>query len=189
MSDLIINNFKFIKAFFRNPREIGAIIPSSEFLAEKVVNEADFSGAKCVVEFGSGTGAVTRKIMEKLPKDAILICFEINKELARLLKADIKDKRVKVINDGAENAGKYLKKYGFESADLIFSSLPMAWIPKNLSSRILETAERCLKDDGRYIQFQYSLLSRGRLKKTFSDMKIKFEIRNFPPAFVYVCEK
>ena len=40
----------------------------------------NFSNAKCIVEFGPGTGSITKELLNKMPKDALLLVFEINKE-------------------------------------------------------------------------------------------------------------
>ncbi|MBI5079195.1 methyltransferase domain-containing protein [Candidatus Wolfebacteria bacterium] len=185
----MINYIAFVKSFFKNPLRVGALVPSSPYLAEKMVDLADFSGAKCVVEFGSGTGAVTKKILQRLPEDCVLLSFEIEKSFAERLEKTINDKRLIIINDGAEQLAKYLKKYGHQEADYIISCLPLASLPKDSAEKILEIAKNRLKNGGHYIQFQYSLNDFGNLKKVFSKVRLGFEIRNFPPAFIYICEK
>ncbi len=185
----MINYIAFVKSFLKNPLRVGALVPSSPYLAEKMIDSADFSGAKCVVEFGSGTGAVTKKILQRLPENCVLLSFEIEKSLAERLKKSIDDKRLIIINDSAERLAGYLKKYGCQEADYIISCLPLASLPKESAGRILETAKNCLKNNGRYVQIQYSLNDFGNLKKVFSKVRLDFEIRNFPPAFIYVCEK
>lgn len=184
-----MSHLEFIKSFFKNPLRVGALVPSSPYLADKMADLADFSGAKCVVEFGSGTGSVTKKILRRLPEDCVLLSFEIEKSFAEQLKKSIGDKRLIVINDSAEQLAKYLKKYGHKRADCVISCLPLASLPNNITKRILETAKEFLKDGGYYIQIQYSLNDFNNLKNIFPKVRLGFEIRNFPPAFIYICEK
>lgn len=185
----MISYIAFVKSFFKNPLRVGALVPSSPYLAEKMADLVDFSGAKCVVEFGSGTGSVTKKILRRLPENCVLLSFEIEKSFAEQLKKTISDKRLVVINDNAEQLAKYLKKYGYKRADCIISCLPLAFLPNNTTKLILEAAKEFLKDGGYYVQIQYSLSDFNNLKKIFSKVRLGFEIRNFPPAFIYICEK
>lgn len=179
----------FIKALMKNPGSVGALIPSSKFLAEKMTDLADLKNVKCIVEFGAGTGIITKSILSEMPRDAILFCFEIDKDLVKILNKNIKDPRLKVINDSAENFYKYISELGFEYADRIISGLPIAILPKDIKNKILKLSEEYLRDNGIFIQFQYSLTNLSDFKKLFPDIIINFELLNIPPAFIYVCRK
>jgi len=61
--------------------------------------------------------------------------------------------------------------------------------PEELREKIILEAYNCLKKNGNYIQFQYSLQSKKLLAKKYDTIDIKFTIKNFPPAFVYTCHK
>ena len=50
---------KFIKEFVCHPRAISAVAPSSENLARELVRSVDWDATTAVVEYGSGTGAIT----------------------------------------------------------------------------------------------------------------------------------
>ena len=47
----------FMREVIRNNKTTGAIAPSSRELAERIVQMADISGKKMLVEFGAGDGA------------------------------------------------------------------------------------------------------------------------------------
>jgi phospholipid N-methyltransferase len=178
----------FLKAFLKNPRRTGSIIQSSPILADKMLEKIDFRNAKCIVELGSGSGIITKKILKKMRPDCVLLCFEIEKNLAKKLK-NIKDQRLIVICDSAEKIDIYLKKSGFRKADCIVSGLPLASLPPKTSCSILKTIYAYLPSGGQYVQFQYSLISLRQIKYLFSSVAISFVFLNFPPAFVYVCVK
>lgn len=184
-----IKNKKIIHLFWKNPGRIGSVAASSPFLARKITKNIDFSQAKCVVEFGSGTGSITKKILKALPPDCLFLCFEIESEFAEKLKREICDPRVKIICDSAENVDFYLKKHGIQRADHIFSGLPLASLPKKTRYGILRNAHAFLRSGGSYVQFQYSLASFRQMKYLFSSVAVSFVFLNFPPAFVYVCVK
>lgn len=51
----------FLLEYIKNPRYIGAVAPSGKQLASKMISEIDFEKAKCIIEYGPGTGAFTEK--------------------------------------------------------------------------------------------------------------------------------
>jgi phosphatidylethanolamine/phosphatidyl-N-methylethanolamine N-methyltransferase len=182
------NKKTFLKAFLKNPRRTGSIIQSSPILADKMLEKIDFRSALCIVELGSGSGVITKKILKKMRPDGRLLCFEIEKNLAGKLKS-IADPRLVIVCDSAEKIDIYLKKNGFQKADCIVSGLPLASLPPKTSRSILKTIYAYLPSGGQYIQFQYSLISLRQIKYLFSSVAISFVFLNFPPAFVYVCVK
>lgn len=173
--------FQFLKQLIRRPYHTGAIAPSSHALAGKMVKPVDFSKAKKIVEFGAGTGAVTREILSRMGTDAKLYAFEINPEFAKEL-GKIRDSRLRIIRDNCAKLGKYVKH-----PDAIISGLPLGNFREEDVEEVLETVQKCL-NGGVYVQFQYSLLSYSALREHFR-VKLGFTPWNIPPAVVYVCRK
>lgn len=165
----------FFSEFFRRPRELGALTESSRFLARTMAKPTE--GVKEVVEFGAGTGPVTTEILKYMPEDGKLTSFEVNPKFCRELEK-IKDKRLKVVNDGAENYAKYV-----DNIDCVVSGLPLAVFTDDLREQILDICTSSKK----YIQLQYTPVLGKQIKKTFKNVDTKFVPLNIPPAFVYVC--
>lgn len=178
----------FLKQFFNNKSEVGAVAPSSKILGKKMYGDLDFNKAKCIVEFGPGTGVFTLEILKRMNEDALLIVFETNESFFLKLKSNIGDKRLLLVNDSAERVGDYIVANGFDKADYIISSLPLTVFPKELKNSILDESKKFLKEGGEFIQFQYSLNAYKLLKEKFSGVKLKFTPVNIPPAFVYKCK-
>ena len=179
---------KFITEVLKSGGTIGALSPSSSFLAEKMLKPIHFEEAKCIVEFGPGTGVFTTKLLEKMNPDSKLLAFEINPAFHEELKT-IDDNRLIVINDSAEKIDHYLTLHQLEKADYIVSSLPFAMIPDEVVDAILKNSIEALASKGKYIQFQYSLNALSKLKAIYSKVKINFTFLNLPPAFVFICSK
>ena len=179
----------FIRQFWKEKRMVGAISASSRFLGEKMLEGIDFDKEKILVELGPGTGVFTDIIIERLKEDSVLFVFELNDRFYEQLAARIKDPRVFLIHDSAEKVQEYLKEKGYQHADAVISSLPLAVFPKELRASVLSASKNVLKDKGKYIQFQYSLQAKKELKKTFKHVSIRWTPLNFPPAFVYQCSK
>lgn len=179
---------KFISEVFKSGGTIGALSPSSSFLADKMLEPIHFKNANCIVEFGPGTGVFTHKLLEKMMPNAKLLVFEINPAFYEELQK-IDDDRLILIHDSAEKMDHYLTLNNLEKADYIISSLPFAVIPDEVVDGILNTSYQNLSDQGKYIQFQYSLNAKSKLKAIFDKVETKFTFLNLPPAFIFVCSK
>lgn len=179
----------FRKQFWKEKKMVGSMTPSSRFLTRKMLENVDFRTSKVIIELGPGTGVFTHEIIAKMGKDTVLLVFEVNDLFHSILNKNINDSRVHLIHDSAEKIDEYLQKYGLEKADVVVSSLPLAVFPSTLRNNILSAAERALVSNGKYIQFQYSLQAKPLLKKLYKDVSISFTPLNFPPAFVYTCNK
>ena len=177
----------FIKQFFKEKKTVGAIKPSSKTLGKKMLHHIDFKNDKIIVELGPGTGVFTDLIIEKLAEDGILYVFELNDHFYESLKNRIDDPRVHLIHDSAEHIKKYMKKD--EKADAVISSLPLMNFPSSLRHALISEAHDSLKDNGKYVQFQYTLQSKRTLSKYFNTIKVNFTVKNLPPAFIYTCQK
>jgi len=179
----------FIRNFWKERKMVGAMAPSSKYLAKKMLERIDFSTAKVIVELGPGTGVFTRKILQKLSPDGILLVFELNDSFMNMLKKEFKDPRVILIHDSAEKIGEYLEQHGHSQADAVVSSLPLANFPSELKNRILTESHRVMHKDALYVQFQYSLNAKKNIKQYYNHVEIAFTPANFPPAFIYYCKK
>ncbi len=180
----------FLKQFFKQKKKIGAVSPSSRFLASKMLENIDFNNCKVIVELGPGTGVFTRKIIQNMADDAKLFVFELHEPFYLQLKKEFQnDKRVEIILDSAENIGEHLKSHSINQADVVLSSLPLANFNKDLVKSILNSIYDYLSMNGMFIQFQYSLRSKKQVDEIFDDTKLSFTPRNLPPAFVYTCIK
>ena len=179
---------KFLSEVLKTGGTIGALSPSSSFLAEKMLKPIHFNEAKCIVEFGPGTGVFTHKLLEKMSPDSQLLVFEINPAFHEELMT-INDKRLVVINDSAEKIDHYLTLHRQEKADYIVSSLPFTMIPNETVDAILKNSFEALAAKGKFIQFQYSLNALSKLKAFYSKVKINFTFLNLPPAFIFICSK
>lgn len=179
----------FFKAFFKERKMTGSVVPSSRFLTKKMLESINFKDVNCIVELGPGTGVFTRELLRKMPKTSKLIVVELNETFLENLKNSISDERAVFIHDSAEKMEQFLQENGVEQADYIVSSLPLSTIPSEIRDDILLSTHKSLRPGGEFIQFQYSLHQRKNLKRIYSKVDIGYTLLNFPPAFVYRCVK
>ena len=180
----------FISSFIKNPKEVAAVAQSSRYLIKRIIKNINFKNAKCIVEYGPGTGVVTKALLSNISRDAMIICFELNPKLYHFMDKSIKDPRLVVINDDAEKADYYLKKLKINEIDYALSGLPFSLINKESKKSILKKTKSFLKRDGKFIVYQqYNGHLRSYLKDCFEKVSTSLELRNIPPSYFYICEK
>lgn len=177
----------FLKQFWKERKVVGALSPSTRFLGEKMMENVDFDNSKFIIELGPGTGVFTDIIIDRMHPEAKLLVFELNESFYKSLADRIKDPRVQIIFDSAEFIEKYVEEG--QIIDVVISSLPLMVFPEELRKNVVHASHKCLKPEGKYIQFQYSLQSKKLLESIYKDVSVKFTMKNFPPAFVYTCNK
>ena len=183
---MMANRSVFLEKFFCSPTKIGSITPSSRFLTRKMLENLPWDRIDSIVELGAGTGVFTEYIAAHKKKDCKAVILEQDNLMRGQLEA-----RFPALCYGsqAENLPFILQKFGLDKVDCIVSGLPFAIFTKELRKQILCAAKCSLKPNGQFIAFQYSLQMYPTFKKNFAEVGLGFELRNFPPAFVYRCKK
>ncbi|WP_426167208.1 class I SAM-dependent methyltransferase [Sandarakinorhabdus sp. DWP1-3-1] len=179
----------FARHFFANPRGIGSMIPSSRRLTQRLLAGFDWSTARVIVEYGPGTGVVTRAILAQMAPDARLFAFEINEDFVTFLRRAIPDPRLTVVHDSAESVASALAAAGIEHCDAAISSLPFSIMPPRVRLRILAATARVLAPGAAMVGYQYSTRWLRELRRSFGDVAVDFEPRNWPPAFVFTARR
>lgn len=185
---MFANVSNFINEFIKKENRIGAIAPSSKFLAKKMLKEIDFSKDLNIIELGPGNGVFTEEILTKMSADSRLLAIELNQNFASLIDSKIKDKRFIISCGSATNISKIRSEESFPKADVILSSIPLAILPIKIRIQIINEIKKSMRDNGAFIQYQYSLNAKEILQKKFSTVKTTFTPLNLPPAFIYYCE-
>lgn len=183
-----MNRWKYFLGGVKNMKTRGTIAPTSKYTSKKMLSNIQFDKANIIVELGAGDGSITQYILEQMHPDAKLLSFEIDKSLCAVFEEKFDDPRLHVINDSAENVKDYLSDFGVSHADYVVSGIPFVMLPEELGDKILELSKSILKPDGRFIQFHYSTIPKKRYQRIFDEVDIKLEVRNLPPAFVFVCK-
>lgn len=175
----------FARSMLSRPRQVGAVWPTSRRAVRDLLDLGDLSAARTVVEFGVGTGVYTREILARLGLDATFLAFEIDPDLASAVSRRLRDPRLRVINDSAENVGAYLEG---GKADVLVSSLPFTTFPAPLRESILDLSRRNLSPGGVMLVLQYSPRVLPYLQRRFYRIRRRISPLNVPPAFLYACE-
>jgi phospholipid N-methyltransferase len=186
---------KFLSAFFSKPLQTGSVIPSSRYLARSILSKLDFSHFKAVVEFGPGSGAITKYLSNVIGRSTdTLHLVEMNPDFYEALKQNFPQAHVHL--GAASNILSY-EGINVGTVDVVISSLPFTVIPwEETKQTILQTYE-AIKPGGTfrtYIYVNTILLKKNQrllklLREVFGEVRIWSEWRNLPPAFVIDCKK
>jgi phosphatidylethanolamine/phosphatidyl-N-methylethanolamine N-methyltransferase len=186
----------FFAAVLRNPGQVGAIAPTSGAMADLLTRIVPLTGAPVVVELGPGTGAVTRVIDERLPREARHVAVELDPDMASFLART--HPGLEVIQGDAVRLGPLLAEHGVTKADAVVSGLPWALFDDALQRSVVAQIADVVGADGAFTTFAYRhglLLSAARrfrraLHETFEEVVVSETVwHNVPPAFVYVCRR
>jgi len=194
---MVYNTQNFLKCSCARPALTSAIVPSSPWLAERMVEGVRLSQAKVVIEIGPGTGAFTRAIEKQISPSTFFMAVEIDEHFASHLKEqfparschqpippNIWDKQLQALGHAF---GRLRAERSAVVRDSRAKTSSACWA-------------RCIADCGRRVDDGLTHTTTPRaaggrrfrklLESTFSEVTTtRTEWRNLPPAFVYRCRK
>lgn len=172
----------FLRQFLSNPRDVSSVVPSSRWLARAI---AEGLGPKSgrIVEFGPGTGRITKAILETGVAPADLTLFEMNREFVRHLQDRFRG--VTIHHGPAQDAPRLLAP----GVAHVISGLPLLSFPGPLRQDILRAAFVILAPGGSFVQFTYAdrpALDVGELRRLGLRAELGRKVwANIPPARIY----
>lgn len=179
-----------LQAFLKDPKGVAALTPTSRASIERIVSKAPVPRARLVVEFGPGSGVLTRALLARMRPDARLVAIEANPGLAARLTASYQDPRLAVVHDSAERVGQILSSMGLGPADCVFSGIPFFFLSPEAARGIVASTHAALAEDGTFVTYQMIYQPRRRLRvhleSCFRTVRSEFDFRNLPPQ--RICE-
>ena len=179
------DRLRFLRSFLASPRKVGAVLPTSRRTVRDTLDLAPLEQARWVVELGAGTGVYTRAILERIGSDARVLAFEVDPELSSALASELRDPRLRVVNDSAVHLARHLDG---ATADVIVSAVPFTSLPAPERRQILHAAREVLGPEGMMLVLQYSPLIERELRQTFTEVRRRLSPLNVPPAFLFACQ-
>ena len=171
----------FFKALCKDPRNIGALCPSSKYLASTMAKLIPKNDEGFIVDLGAGTGSVTKYLLEHGTVAERIISIERDPNLAAQLKK--KFPLVNVVLGDAQDIESILEN---KKIVAILSSLPLQTIPDPILQNIMLALSRvAVSHELVIIQFTYAFWRKMPLTKVgFRPQTICGVFRNIPPAIV-----
>jgi len=180
-----MSNLEYLRQFIKD-KNVASLCPTSQFAVKRAFKNINLDGYQVIVEYGPGEGAFTRRMLKNMAPDAHLIAIETNAQMVDALKK-IKDDRLIVVNDSAENIRAILHTNGFNGADCVVSGIPFTFLKKHQREKIVKCTRQALNSDGIFIVYQNSFYATKYLEKEFDHIARDFEPRNIPPMFIMRC--
>jgi phospholipid N-methyltransferase len=188
----LMEYWHFLVAAVQNQAQVGSVMPSQRFLVQKMIAPIPASYNGTIVELGAGTGSLTRRLVRRCPQARVLAC-EINAKLARHLAASLQaeglGERVAVIAEPAQDLLADLASDPANLPQFVVSGIPLGTLDSAEVQQLVSCIHQALRPGGLYIQFQYTLMDRRRIRNRFSEVRTVPVMLNFPPAFVYYARK
>lgn len=171
-------------AFAKNLLVTGAITETSREVEIRICKYISKEDHKTVVEFGMGHGNITREILKTLAPSSKLYAFEVNKEFCEHVRETIKDDRLIIINDGAEN----LKQHVNCLIDGVVSSIPFSFFGKEKGLEIIQNAHDLLNDSTYFSQVLYTKFNFKKFQQIFQECHMLTNKRTIT-EYIYYCKK
>ncbi len=175
----------FARIFFRHPRMLGSLVPSSRFLIRELLDPIRWERARVIVEYGPGVGGITAEILHRMRPDAELIAIETNSEFVRFLRSTLPDERLRVVEGSAADVQSILRSFGHERASHVISGIPFSTLPRREREHILEQTRAVLETDGKLAVYQFSSRVLPDLERIFGYVERGFAPLNVLPAHLF----
>jgi phospholipid N-methyltransferase len=167
----------------RHPKHLGSLFPSSSFVIQRIQKKLP-PHASFIVEYGPGTGNITRSLLRSLSFNGMLLAIEVNQKFKPLLES-IQDPRLQLRFGGVLAVLPTLIKNG-EKADAVVSGIPFSFLPAEEREKIVQSTRQVLRPGGCFIVYQSSRLLVPLFEKYFDSVSVSYEIRNLFPYFIIV---
>jgi len=144
----------FVLASLRDPRAIGALVPSGRPLAVAMAQQILNSEQGTIVELGPGTGAITAALFDLGVPEERLCLIECNRELVAALRKRFPS--VRVIEGDATHLRSFVERIGLDPVAAVVSSLPLKIFDQRTCKAVLEQSFEILGAFGSFTQFTYN---------------------------------
>ena len=186
-SSVARQTFLFAQNFFRHPKLLGSVVPSSPYLVNRLLAPVDWERARVVVEFGPGIGNITRQVLRRMRPESRLVAIELNPAFVKFLKSDLQDPRLQVVEGSALEVKKILAGLGYRHADYIISGIPYTNIPHELRAGIMREARETIHPEGAMLVYQFTRTVLPYLEQSFGSVRQDFTFWNIFPARTFYC--
>lgn len=175
----------FLEGFLKNPVMVCSIVPSSRYTIDKVLSVVDWENTKLFVEYGPGVGTFCRPVLDRLPRDGMLLVIDLNPDFIDYLRRTISDSRFVAVHGSAADVEEIVRAHGHEKADYVLSGLPFSTLPAGVGPAIASATYRVLRKGGAFLVYQFTPRAGDFMKQFFARIDKGLEWINVPPCFLF----
>lgn len=178
----------FVGRWLRDPRGVGAVLPSSAALGDAVARAAvEAPNSRAVVELGGGTGAITSALLRAGVSAGSLVVVERDRRLHDHLRRNFPG--IRLIAGDARDLPALLADAGIDAPGVIASGLPLRSLGSDVRRAITAASAATLTADGVFLQYTYGVappVPRSLQRDLgWSGAPVARVWRNVPPATVW----
>lgn len=183
--DAFKEHLSFIVQYFRNPKEVGSLVPSSPVAGALITREIDPARHSPVLELGPGTGAFTRSILARGVRQEDLYLVETNEEFCGRLAKEFPSAHVNCMNAADISA----EMFGGRKVGAVVCAVPFLLLKPQEAMDILKAVFDVMAPDAALYQVTYGFTApfpRSAMRALGLQAKhVGHTFRNAPPASVY----
>lgn len=174
----------FFKRWMANPLSMASITPSSPSLSRLIARQVRRDPDEIVVEFGGGTGAITKALVECGVPPSRLYTIERDPELAAYLRQHFPD--VNIVEGDVRDVRQLIPSQFIGKVGTVVVGIPMILIPLEAQRVIVDEIFKIMPNDRQFLAYTYS--ARSPLKRKplgITGRRVGFTVANIPPASVW----
>ncbi len=176
-------NKLFFRRWLKEPKQLGTLAPISRGLAYRAASQLSDPHRKKVVEIGAGTGRLSRALLGFGLPTQNFITVELDKELHQFLSTSLPS--VHHIHGDAAHLPELLPESWVGAVDVIYSVIPLMYLPKSVRRQILLACQKVLKPGGIIYHVTYSHVSPFADEPRLKSERVVTKWLNLPPGFVW----
>ena len=179
------HSLRFIATATRYPLKMGAIWPSSPELAKAMADQVDSQIKGPIIELGSGTGRITKALIERGIDESRLILIESHPDFCHDL--SMRYPTAQCFCDDAFTLQKIAERNDFPKVAAMISGLPLRMKNKTQRQNLVRAALQLLMPGAPFIQFSYGFDPPvdGQGLNT-EPIAVKTIWKNIPPARIWI---
>lgn len=187
-ADKFDDNIRFLKGVISTPKTVGAIMPTSARMANRMASIIDTGSGLPVLELGPGTGVITKAILDMGVKPENIVSVEYSSDFVRHLRG--KYPGVNFINGDAFSLAETLEHYRGQKFDCVISGIPLLNFPMHQRVKLVEDLLKLVPAGRPIVQFSYGPVSPIVARPDSYTIKhFDFVMRNIPPAQIWHYKK
>lgn len=172
----------FFREGIRDPG-VASLFPTLRSTVRHIIEAVDFENSRLVVEYGPGTGVMTRELLAHLTPNSRLVVIERNRAFAQSLRG-IDDKRLTVIEGSALDVIPLLRDMSQHKVDCVISGIPFSALTPPVAEKLVADTRTCLRPEGKFVVYQIRSSVLRHLQKVFASVQERW-VWHIPPYRVY----
>lgn len=174
----------FLRRWLANPIAVASVAPSGPALSNLISSFVRRDPDEVVVEYGGGTGSITKGLLDAGVPPSRLYTVEMDRELTAYLRRQFPD--VNVLQGDVRNICSLLPPQQIGKVGTVVVGIPMILIPMEAQKLIVDEIFKIMPEGRRFLAYTYSARSPLKCKALgIEGKRLGFTVANLPPASVW----